>query len=106
MIHTGYSRLIPHWWKGCYGPVCPAPSLPRQPKEGTGDAALCPGGCILLRRCQADAAWAWAGVQRGCNVPPHPSPVAALHCRSIGLLLLGCVLPGTGGGRVLLPPTA
>src|SRR6266581_4459450 len=84
----------------------PAPSLPRQPKEGTGAAALCPCGCILLRRCQADAAWAWAGVQRGGNVPPHPSPVAALHCRSIGLLLLGWVLPGTGGGRVLLPLTA
>src|SRR5712691_9252393 len=84
----------------------PAPALPRQPKEGTGAAALCPCGCILLRRCQADAAWAWAGVQRGGSVPPHPSPVAALRCRSNGLLLPGCVLPGTGGGRVLLPLTA
>ena len=18
MLHTGYSRLIPHWWKGCW----------------------------------------------------------------------------------------
>ena len=22
IIHAGYSRLIPHQWKGCYGPVC------------------------------------------------------------------------------------
>src|SRR5215470_11815013 len=21
-LYTGYSRLIPHQWKGCYGPVC------------------------------------------------------------------------------------
>jgi hypothetical protein len=53
-----------------------------------------------------DEARAWAGVQRGGSVPPHPSPVAALRCRSNGLLLPGCVLPGTGGGRVLLPLTA
>ena len=39
-------------------------------------------------------------------MPPHPSQVAALRCRSNGLLLPGCVLPGTGGGRVLLPLTA
>jgi hypothetical protein len=61
----------------------------------------CSGTSVL-----ADAAWAWAGVQRGGSVPPHPSPVAALRCRSNSLLLPGCVLPGTGGGRVLLPPTA
>jgi hypothetical protein len=53
-----------------------------------------------------DAALARAGAQRGGNVPPHPSQVAALRCRSNGLLLLGCVRPGTGGGRVLLPLTA
>ena len=32
------------------------------------------------------------------SVPPHPSQVAALRCRSNGLLLPGCVLPGTSGG--------
>ena len=37
-----------------------------------------------------DAARAWTGVQRGGSVPPHPSPVAALRCRSNGLLLPGC----------------
>src|SRR5438552_19171320 len=25
ILHTGHSRLIPHQWKGCLGPVCPAP---------------------------------------------------------------------------------
>jgi len=40
----------------------------------------CSGASVL-----ADAAWAWAGVQRGGSVPPHPSPVAALRCRSNGL---------------------
>src|SRR6266851_4610338 len=44
-----------------------------------------------------DEAQAWAGVQRGGSVPPHPSQVAALRCRSNGLLLPGCVLPGTRG---------
>ena len=53
-----------------------------------------------------DAARAWAGGQCGGTVPPHPSQVAALRGRSIGLLLLGCVRPGTRGGRVLLPLTA
>ncbi len=53
-----------------------------------------------------DEARACAGGPRGGSVPPHPSPVAALRCRSNGLLLPGCVLPGTGGGRVLLPLTA
>jgi hypothetical protein len=40
------------------------------------------------------------------HAAPHPAQVAALRCRSIGLLLLGCVRPGTRGGRVLLPLTA
>ena len=39
----------------------------------------CSGASVL-----ADAAWAWAGVRRGGSVPPHPSPVAALRCRSNG----------------------
>ena len=39
-----------------------------------------------------DAAQARAGVQRGGNVPPHPSQVAALHCWTHGLLLPGYVL--------------
>jgi len=58
---------------------------------------------------------AGSGVGRGAGVggraawghaAPHPALVATLHCRSNGLLLPGCVRPGTGGGRVLLPLTA
>jgi hypothetical protein len=45
-----------------------------------------------------DAVRARAGGPRGDNVSPHPSRVAALRCRSNGLLLPGCVLPGTRGG--------
>ena len=53
-----------------------------------------------------DEARARAGGPRGGIVPPPPSQVAALRCRLNGLLLPGCVRPGTGGGRVLLPLTA
>jgi hypothetical protein len=45
-----------------------------------------------------DAVRARAGGPRGDSVSPPPSRVAALRCRSNGLLLLGCVLPGTRGG--------
>jgi hypothetical protein len=72
---------------------------------GPRSQALCVQG-DRRRTLVPDEARAWAGVQRGGSVPPHPSPVAALRCRSNGLLLPGCVLPGTGGGRVLLPLTA
>jgi len=41
-----------------------------------------------------DAALAWTGVQCGGSVPPHPSPVAALRCRSNGLLLAGLCAAG------------
>src|SRR5712691_3695004 len=44
-----------------------------------------------MRTLVPDEVRAWAGVQRGGNVPPHPSQVAALHGRSSGLLLSGCV---------------
>jgi hypothetical protein len=55
---------------------------------GPWSLALCVPGD---RRCTRvpDAARAWAGGQRGGSVPPHPSPVAALRCRSHGLLLAG-----------------
>jgi hypothetical protein len=60
------------------------------------------------RRCTRvpDAGLAWAGGQRGGSVPPLPSRVAALRGWTNGLLLPGCVLPGTGGGRVLPPLSA
>jgi hypothetical protein len=45
----------------------------------------------------ADAARAWAGGQRGGHGPPHPSPVAALRCRSNGLLLAGLCAAGHRG---------
>jgi len=53
-----------------------------------------------------DKTLAWAGGQRGGTSPPHPAQVAALRGRSNGLSLPGCVPPGTGGERVLLPLTA
>jgi hypothetical protein len=30
IMHTGHSRLFPHWWKGCYDPVCPLPTAMRR----------------------------------------------------------------------------
>ena len=55
---------------------------------GPRSPALCVPGDRRRTRVP-DAARAWAGGQRGGSVPPHPSPVAALRCRSNGLLLAG-----------------
>ena len=51
---------------------------------GPRSLALCVPGDRRRTR-MPDAAQAWAGGQRGGSVPPHPSPVAALRCRSNGL---------------------
>ena len=106
-LSTGFSLSLHGFTMSCPRAPASRPGLTAHEQDGhrslgaSEGKRACSGASVLT-----DAAWAWAGVQRGGNVPPHPSSVAALHCRSIGLLLLGCVLPGTGGGRVLLPLTA
>jgi len=81
--------------------LCAPAGRPPQSGHQQGQHSM-PGG----PQCLQTQCWRGLAGSVGATVPPHPSPVAALRCRSIGLLLLGCVLPGTGGGRVLLPLTA
>src|SRR6266487_772201 len=37
-MYARYSRLIPHQWKGCYGPVCADPWMPRMLERGRAPA--------------------------------------------------------------------
>ena len=102
------------------GPASLACTSGRPPRSAPAQVEGVPGGPRCWRTAVAgtaragdrrrtrvpDEARAWAGGQRGGSVPPHPSPVAALRVGRMVFYWPGCVRPGTGGGRVLLPLTA
>ena len=48
ILHTGHSRLIPHQWKGCLGPVWAVGITP-----GAAPACLCSNCMLRARRCCA-----------------------------------------------------
>jgi len=84
-----------------------APCLPDPPpgpqKEGTGAAALCPCHAgrrklaLRLQHSRLVAGGSGIGGRRLWGLgTPRPLPAEA-GCRSIGLLLPGCVLPGPSG---------
>src|SRR5262249_31983845 len=78
------------------------------PVEVCGPARLWTSAAGTALAGRARAVPSGAGV--GWRIPwgfgtPRPLP-AETDCGSIGLLLPGCVLPGTGSGRVLPPLSA
>src|SRR5438093_12309430 len=94
-LSTGFAPSLHGFALSC--PRAPASRPGRTAHEQDGHRSL--GASAGTRACSgvsvlADAAWAWAGVPRGGSVPPHPSQVAALRCRSNGLLLAGLCAAG------------